>query len=195
MAEKQVSVEGVTHQLSSPFLVLATQNPVEQEGTYPLPEAQMDRFAMKLSMGYPSKDEETEIMTRRLVRRHDAFDTKPVIAREDLLRMQKLVEGIHVDPSLVDYIARIVDGTRHHPDLVGGASPRGSLALLKLARAHAAVHGRRFMLPDDVRTYAVPCLAHRTIQTTDSRVRGLKRERIVQDILAKVPVPRTVTPG
>jgi MoxR-like ATPase len=190
MAEKQVSVEGITHRLEPPFLVLATQNPVEQEGTYPLPEAPMDRFAMKLSMGYPSKDEEAEIMSRRLLRKHDSFDTKPVMDRAQFLKMQKVVEEVFVDATLVDYIARIIDATRHHPDLVAGASPRGSLALMKLARAHAAIQGRRVVVPDDVRAYAVCCLAHRTILTTEARVRGTKREKVIQDILAKVPVPR-----
>jgi MoxR-like ATPase len=190
MAEKQVSAEGITHKLASPFLVLATQNPVEQEGTYPLPEAQMDRFAMKLSMGYPSKEEEGEIMNRRLTRKHDAFDTKAVMDRAQLLKMQQLVEEVHVDPSLVTYIAAIVDATRRHPDLVAGASPRGSLALMKLARSYAAIQGRRYVIPDDVRAYASCTLAHRTILTTEARVRGMQRERVIQDILAKVPVPR-----
>jgi MoxR-like ATPase len=190
MAEKQVSVEGITHRLEPPFLVLATQNPVEQEGTYPLPEAQLDRFAMKLSMGYPSRAEEGQIMSRRLARRHDSFDTEAVLDRAQVLRMQKVVEDVHVDPGLVDYVAGIVDATRHHPDLAAGASPRGSLALIKLARAHAATRGRRYVLPDDVRDYAVCSLAHRLILTTEARVRGVRREKVVQEILSRQPVPR-----
>lgn len=190
MAEKQVSVEGITHELKPPFMVLATQNPVEQEGTYPLPEAQMDRFAMRLSMGYPSKDEEREIMDRRLGRGHDAFDTKPVISQDVLLRMQRFVENIHVDPALIDYIARIVDGTRHHPDLLAGSSPRGSLMLVKMARSRAVVKGRDFVIPDDVRALAVPVLAHRTILTVDARVRGRRQEEVIENIVQQVPVPR-----
>lgn len=191
MAEKQVSVEGMTHPLEAPFLVLATQNPVEQEGTYPLPEAQMDRFAMRLSMGYPSKDEEREIMNRRLGRGHDAFDTKAVVTRERILQMRQIVEKANVDPTLVDYIARLTDATRHHPDLVAGASPRGSLMLVKMARASALVKGRDYVIPDDVRDLAVPVLAHRTMLTTDARVRGRTQEKVLRDIVAKVAVPRT----
>ncbi len=191
MAEKQVSVEGVTHPLEPPFLVLATQNPVEQEGTYPLPEAQMDRFAMRLSMGYPSKDEEREIMNRRLGRGHDSFDVKAVVTRETLLRLQAFVEKVHVDAGIVDYIARIIDATRHHQDLVAGASPRGSLMLVKMARSYAAVKGRSYVIPDDVRGLAVSVLAHRTILSTDARVRGRRQEDVIKEILAQVPVPRT----
>ena len=190
MAEKQVSVEGITHKLEPPFLVLATQNPVEQEGTYPLPEAQMDRFAMKLSMGYPTKDQEVEIMTRRLVRRHDAFETKPVVTRAQLLALQQLVENVHVDPSLIEYIARLVDATRHHQHLLAGASPRGSLALIKLARASAAIRGRAYVVPEDIRDLAVVTLAHRTIPTTEARVRGIKPIAVIEELLQKIPVPR-----
>ena len=190
MAEKQVSVEGITHRLAAPFIVLATQNPIEQEGTYPLPEAQLDRFAMKLSMGYPSRQDEAEIMSRRIVRKHDSFDTKAVLTQTQLIEMQRLIEEIHVDPTIVDYIAHLIDATRSHPRLLAGASPRGSLALVKLARAHAAIHGRRFVIPDDVRTYAVPVLAHRVILTTEARVQGARGPQVIQDILSKVPAPR-----
>ena len=190
MAEKQVSIEGVTHRLDPPFLVLATQNPVEQEGTYALPEAQMDRFAMKLSMGYPNVDDEVEIMGRRLARKHDAFTTAAVVTRQQVLDMQELVESVHVDPSIVQYIARIVDATRRHPHLLAGASPRGSLALVKMSRALAAIRGRRHVVPDDVRDLAVVTLAHRTIPTTEARVQGIKPAKVIEDILRKVPVPR-----
>ena len=192
MAEKQVSVEGVTHKLPPPFIVLATQNPVEQEGTYPLPEAQMDRFAMRLSMGYPSVAEEAEIMTRRLTRHHDSFDTVAVMDRNQLLRMQQVVEQVHVEPAVVGYIAQIVDATRRNPNLRAGASPRGSLALLKLARAHAALRGRPYVVPDDVRLFTGPALAHRVILSTEARIRGVTSERIIADLVAKVPVPRGV---
>ncbi len=190
MAEKQVSVEGNTHRLKPPFVVLATQNPVEQEGTYPLPEAQMDRFAFKLSMGYPSKDEEAEILHRRLGRGKDTFDVSAVVDKDTMLRMQHLVEQVHVDPALVDYIARIIDATRNHQDLAAGSSPRGSLALVKLARSRAAIKGRTFVVPDDIRSLAVPCLAHRLILSTDARVRGTTTIHVMEDILKQVPVPR-----
>jgi MoxR-like ATPase len=192
MAEKQVSVEGVTHRLAAPFLVLATQNPIEQEGTYPLPEAQMDRFAMRLSMGYPSLAEEQEIMDRRLSRRMDGFNTQPVLEAGSLVRMQKMVEEIHVHPAITRYIAQIVDASRRHPQLLAGASPRGSLALVKLARARAAVHNRTFVIPDDVITLATAVLAHRVILTTDARVNGVTGVKIIEDIVSKIPVPRDV---
>ena len=190
MAEKQVSVEGITHKLPPPFLVLATQNPIEQEGTYPLPEAQMDRFAMRLSMGYPTLAEEAEIMDRRLSRKSDGFRTQPILDSEALVRMQKAVEEIHVSPAITQYVARIVDGTRRHRHLAAGASPRGSLALMKLSRARAAVHGRNYVIPDDVVSLAVSVLAHRIILSTDARVQGIKQEDVVRDVLKATPVPR-----
>ena len=192
MAEKQVSVEGITHRLPPPFLVLATQNPVEQEGTYPLPEAQMDRFAMRLSMGYPTRKEEAEILSRRLARHQDSFDTKAVLNREDLLAMQRTAEAVHVDPAIIDYIAGIIEATRHHPDLVAGCSPRGSLALLKLARGNAVLRGRMYLLPDDVKEYAVCTLAHRAIVATSARVRGVRAEAVLRDIIGKTPAPRGI---
>jgi MoxR-like ATPase len=190
MAEKQVTVEGVTHRLAAPFIVLATQNPVEQEGTYPLPEAQMDRFAMRLSMGYPTRAEEALIMSRRVARKHDAFETRAVLTRDQLVAMQKLIEEVFIHPSIIDYIARIIEATRHHPDLVAGASPRGSLALLKLSRSYAAIQGRRHVIPDDVRRFAVVSLAHRTIVTREARVRGMTQAKVIESILPKIPVPR-----
>lgn len=192
MAEKQVSAEGVTRRLEAPFVVLATQNPVEQEGTYPLPEAQMDRFAMRLSMGYPSESEEVEIMDRRLTRKKDAFDVNSVVDKEKFLKLQRLVEEVYVDPNVVRYIAKIVTATRNHESLIAGASPRGSLALVKLARALAAVHGRAYVVPDDVRSLAVSVLAHRTILTPEARVKGERQEDVVQEILGTIPVPKPV---
>ena len=190
MAEKQVSVEGITHRLPPPFLVLATQNPVEQEGTYPLPEAQMDRFAMRLSMGYPTRAEEAEILARRVARHQDSFEVQAVMRRDDLLGMQKTVETVHVDPAIIGYIATIIEATRKHADLAAGCSPRGSLALLKLARASAAIRGRMYVIPDDVKDYAVCTLAHRAIVATQARVRGVKAEQVIKDILQRTPVPR-----
>ncbi len=191
MAEKQVSVEGITHKLSPPFIVLATQNPVEQEGTYPLPEAQLDRFAMRLSMGYPTHAEEIEIMDRRVFRKHDSFDTKAVISRDDLMRAQAAAEEVHVDRAIMDYIARLIVLTRSHPSLVAGCSPRGSLNLLKLARARATMQGRTYVVPDDVRELAVPVLAHRTILSSDARVSGVTQVKVIEEIIRKAPVPRS----
>lgn len=195
MAEKQVSVEGTTHRLDRPFIVLATQNPVEQEGTYPLPEAQMDRFSMRLSMGYPNVDEEREILERRLVRKMDGFSTEAVLDKKRLTDMQELVEEVHVDPLIVRYIAKIVDMTRKHEDFVAGSSPRGSLALVKLARSYAALQGRNYVIPDDVRHLTVPVLAHRTILSTDARVRGVTQEDVVREVVSNIPVPRTAETG
>lgn len=194
MAEKQVSIEGVTHQLAAPFTVLATMNPVEQEGTYNLPEAQMDRFAMRLSVGYPNKAEEIEIMARRLTRKKDGFDVRPVIDRDRLLAMQKSIEDIVVSPHILDYIASLVDESRRSPLLSAGASPRGSLALVKMARARAAIKGRNYVLPDDVQAIAVDVLAHRVILTTDARVQGISDRTVIEELLQKVPVPRPTRP-
>lgn len=190
MAEKQVSAEGVTRRLEAPFVVLATQNPVEQEGTYPLPEAQMDRFAMRLSMGYPSEREEVEIMDRRLTRKKDAFDVKAVVDKQRFIKIQRLVEEVYVDPKVVQYIAKIVTATRKHPALLAGSSPRGSLALVKLSRAFASVRGRPYVIPDDVRSLAVAVLAHRTILTAESRVKGIRQEHVIEDIITQIPVPK-----
>ena len=190
MAEKQVSVEGVTHRLPAPFMVLATQNPVEQEGTYPLPEAQLDRFMLKLSMGYPSKEEEKEILKRRAARGRDSFDVKPVASPESLKSMARVVEGVHVAEPIYDYIAELIDRTRYHPDLHAGSSPRGSLALFKLCRSWAAIHGRTFVTADDVRMLATPVLAHRIILKPEARLAGKSGKSVMADILTAAPVPK-----
>ncbi|HEV8359733.1 MAG TPA: MoxR family ATPase [Candidatus Thermoplasmatota archaeon] len=189
MAERQVTVEGTTHQLEKPYIVMATQNPIEQEGTYPLPEAQMDRFLMKISMGYPSEEEEAEILRRRMVRKKDEFDVKAVTNPEQIVSMQKVVENIHVDDALLNYIAKLITMTRKEPRILVGASPRGSLALFKLARSYAAVKGRDFITPDDVKRVAVPGLSHRMILRPEARIKGITTTQIVQDILQTAPVP------
>ena len=190
MAEKQVSVEGTTYRLPAPFMVLATQNPVEQEGTYPLPEAQLDRFMLKLSMGYPSRDEEKDILKRRAQRGRDSFDVKAVASAESLVRLAKIVETVVVTEPIYDYIADIIDGTRRHPDLHAGSSPRGSLALFKLARSWAAIHGRPYVTPDDVRELVVPVLAHRLILKPQARLAGRTTKTVLEDILQKTAVPK-----
>ncbi len=190
MAEKQVTVEGYTQKLPKPFVVFATQNPVEQAGTYPLPEAQMDRFMMKLSMGYPSASEEAEILKRRAKRGKDDFDVKSVTNAETIVKMQKAIENVYVTDELIDYIANIIDATRKHPQLVAGCSPRGTLSLFKGARAWAALTGRDYIVPDDIKRLVIPCLAHRVILKPEPRIKGVKPETIMEDIMSKVPVPK-----
>jgi MoxR-like ATPase len=195
MAEKQVSIEGTTHRLPAPFMVLATQNPLEQEGTYPLPEAQLDRFMLKLSMGYPSREEEKEILIRRASRGKDAFEVKPVASPEILVECARTVELVHVSVPIYDYITEIIDKTRHHPDLHAGSSPRGSLALFKLARAWAVIHGRAYVTADDVRELVIPVLAHRVIVKPEARYAGKTGPTIMAEILAATPVPKFTVPA
>jgi MoxR-like ATPase len=189
MQERQVSIEGQTHKLSRPYIVMATQNPIEQEGTYPLPEAQMDRFLMKLSMGYPTKDEEVEIGKRRMKRGKDDFDVAQVASPEEIIRMQEACEQIHLDDAVMDYIAQIIVATRSHPSVHVGASPRGTLALIKAGRAWAALRGRGYVTPDDVRRVAVHVLAHRIILKPDVRFGGTSSADVVGDILRKTAAP------
>jgi MoxR-like ATPase len=193
MEERQVTIEGETHPLGSPFLVLATQNPIEQEGTYPLPEAQLDRFLFKLSMGYPaSLERESEILSRRINWRQDdpTRDTKPVMDMPEFTRLQEIVERcIYVDRSILDYISLIVRGTREHPKIEIGSSPRGGLALMKASRALALVHGRDFVVPDDVKGIAVDALSHRLILKTEDVLSGASERQIVEEVVARVPIP------
>lgn len=190
MAEKQVSVEGHTHRLSKPFLVLATQNPIEHEGVYPLPEAQLDRFMLKLSMGYPTYEEEMEILRRRNTRRKDDFDVRPVCSPGQIVAMQAASEAVRVDRAIMLYISSIVLATRRHPQLLVGASPRGSLALLKLSKSLSVIRGRDFVTPDDVKDLVRPCLAHRLLLRPEARVRGINSEVILEQILNEIPVPK-----
>jgi MoxR-like ATPase len=189
MAERQVSVEGVTHPIDPPFIVMATQNPIEQEGTYPLPEAQMDRFLMRLSMGYPTKDEEAEIARRRLQRGRDEFDVEQVTDAATIRRVQAAVEPIHVAEPVLEYIARLITVSREHPDVRVGSSPRGTLALVKTGRALAALRGRTFVTPDDIRALAVPVLAHRIILEPEARYDGKSNAAVVEEIVRRMPAP------
>ena len=189
MQEQQVTIEGTTHVLERPFLVLATQNPVEYEGTYPLPEAQLDRFLLRLQIGYPSPDDEWTILERRLLRGEDEVELNPVVDRETLLAMQGAVEDIHVADSLGRYIVELVGATRTSPRLQVGASPRGSLALLKLARCRAALHGRDFATPDDVKAVAVPGLGHRLMLKPELWVQQISGDDVVREVLEQVPTP------
>jgi len=189
MAEKQVTIEGVTHKLPKPFLVLATQNPVEQEGTYPLPEAQMDRFVMKLSMGYPSREEEREILYRRDRRSQDDVDLNVLTDPEKLVHMEKIVERVHVDQAVLAYITEVIIRSREDPRILVGSSPRGSQALYKLAKALAGMKGRDYVTPDDIKSVTLPTIAHRIILKPEPRIRGVTTKDVMKKILAEVPVP------
>ncbi|MBA3046632.1 MAG: MoxR family ATPase [Candidatus Thermoplasmatota archaeon] len=190
MQEFQVTLEGDTHKLPGPFMVVATQNPIEYEGTYPLPEAQIDRFLMRLSIGYPSLKGEAEILRRRRARKTDEVAMTSVSSPAVILEMQRAIEDVHVDADIENYIVSIVHETRKHGQVEVGASPRGSLALMKLSQAKAAVAGRDYVLPDDVKDIAVPALAHRLILKPDPWIKGIKPKVIIDKVLSTVPVPK-----
>jgi len=189
MQESQVTVEGERFPLDPPFLVIATQNPIELEGTYPLPEAQLDRFLMRVSVGYPNADDEVEILARRRRRRDDAVSVAPVISREQLVAMQASLEDVHVAGVTERYIVELVQATRSDPRVALGASPRGTLALLKLARAVAAIERRDFVLPDDVKGMAVAALAHRLILKPELWASRISPAQVVESLLEQVPAP------
>ncbi|WP_448522449.1 AAA family ATPase [Pseudothermotoga sp.] len=188
MAEKQVSIDGVTHQLSDHFFVIATQNPVEFEGTFPLPEAQLDRFAICLSLGYLEKEQEMELL-KRLQKAHPIESLEPVCEEGELSRMKELVKEVYVDDSVMDYAVRIVARTRSHPDVALGASPRGSIALVHLSRALAAMSQRNFVLPDDVKSIALNVLAHRLVLKPEARLMRKTKQDIVEEILNSEEAP------
>jgi MoxR-like ATPase len=189
MQERQVTTEGTTRSLTRPFIVLATQNPLEYEGTYPLPEAQLDRFLLKASIGYPAREHEIELLARRLARGEDEVELSPVVDAPSLLAMQQALEQVHVSDPAQGYIVDLVAATRSSPRLAVGASPRGSLALLKLSRAKAAIGGRDFVVPDDVKSVAVPALAHRLTLRPELWVQRIRAEDIVVEALEGVPTP------
>ena len=191
MQERQVSIDGLTHALEPPFLVLATQNPIEYEGTYPLPEAQLDRFLLRTGFGYPSADAEWEMLERRLERRADEVELRQVVDRTTLLEMQQAVEEVHVDESVGRYVVDLVSATRESPSVSVGSSPRGSLALVKLARCRAALAGRDFVTPDDVKGVAIPELAHRLVLRRELWVQRRSGEDVVREILDEVRTPAT----
>jgi MoxR-like ATPase len=187
MQEQQVTVDGITHQLPRPFLVIATQNPIEFEGTFPLPEAQLDRFLMKLSIGYPSPKEE-QMLVLNVRREHPINTLEPVVDAEDLLALQKIVWDVFVEESLQEYIINITNATRKHPDLILGSSPRGSIALFKTAQAFAAIQGRDHVLPDDIQALTAHVLTHRLILKPEAELRGRTASGILKDILEEVPL-------
>jgi MoxR-like ATPase len=189
MQEYQVTLEGKTMPVPQPFIVIATQNPIEYEGTFPLPEAQLDRFLVKLSVGYPSLEEEQQILSRRRERRQDEFDLEQVTTTNELIAMRNVLEDVHVDADIEKYIAEIVHNTRRDQRTAVGASPRGSLALLKLARARAALAGRSYVLPDDVKDFIQPGLAHRLILKPDLWMNKTAAYEVLDKIANMVPVP------
>lgn len=189
MQERQVTLEGESLLLPEPFLVLATQNPIEYEGTFPLPEAQLDRFMVKLSVGYPDIDEEAEILHRRSERRQDEVELHQVTDAMQLLDLCGIVENIHIHTDLKTYIATIVSATRKERHVAVGASPRGSLAFLKMARAYAAIKGRDFVIPDDIKHFAVPVLSHRLILQPEHWMSTHLAEDVILELFSKIPVP------
>jgi len=189
MQESQVTIEGQSFPLEQPFVVIATQNPIEMEGTYPLPEAQLDRFLLRVGIGYPDADAEREILKRRRERRTDAATVPTIVTRTELLAMQGALEDVFVSEALERYIVALAQATRVDPRVTLGASPRGSLALLKLARAEAALRGRDFVLPDDVKAVAVAALAHRLVLRPELWVSSTTPRHVVEGILREVPAP------
>lgn len=195
MEERQVTVDGVTHALAQPFLVLATQNPIEYEGTFPLPEAQLDRFLLRISLGYPAKQEEIDILDSQQYL-HPINTIDQVVGEKELLAAQESLKEVYVDPLIKTYIVEIVNQTRRHPEVYLGASPRGSLTLYRTAQAFAAIRGRDYVIPDDLKALAMSALAHRMIVSPAARIKDVSSEAVLTDILASVPVPGArVIPG
>lgn len=190
MEEHQVTVDGVTYALPQPFLVMATQNPIEYEGTFPLPEAQLDRFLMRINLGYPSPEDEIAILNSQR-ETHPLERIEQVIAIEQLLGMQEEIKKIHVDDLIKEYIVTLVTATRKHPDVYLGASPRGALALFRTGRAWAALEGRDYVIPDDIKLLAQPTLAHRVIISPAARIKNVDARAVVDEILHSTPVPGT----
>jgi len=189
MQERQVTSDGTTHVLPRPFLVIATQNPIESEGTYPLPEAQLDRFLLRTTMGYPAEVDEIQLLTDRIARRTDEVQLRAVCDAPTFLAAQRALESIHIEDSLLAYCVSLVRATRDEPQLVVGSSPRGTLALVKLCRATALLAGRDFVAPDDIRAMAVPALSHRVVLSDDAWARRVGADDVVQRVIDRVPVP------
>lgn len=188
MEERQVTVDGVTHAMARPFLVLATQNPIEYEGTFPLPEAQVDRFMMRIHLGYPSKANEVDVLNRQSDH-HPIQDLEQIVGIDELVEAQRAVRNVYVDDLVKNYIVDLVTTTRDHPDIYLGASPRGSLGLFAATRAWAAIEGRDFVVPDDVKLLAEPTLAHRLIVSPSARIKNVSPRQVIEDALRHTPVP------
>ena len=189
MQERQVSIEGTTHALPRPFHVLATANPVETEGTYPLPEAQLDRFLMRLTFGYPSADDEWDVIARRIERREESIDVERVLQAGELEKLQRSVETIHVSEAVGRYAVALVRETREHSETAMGSSPRGSLALIQCARALALIQGREFVIPEDIKTLAHACLEHRVVIRPELWLQNISPASVIDSILTRVAAP------
>jgi MoxR-like ATPase len=189
MQERQVTVDGETRPISAPFLVIATQNPIEFEGTYPLPEAQLDRFLIRMRIGYPTPEHEVDILERRVERQEDNVVIRPVISKTELLAMQRKLEQVHVSRAAMRYIVAMVGATRTNAQVEVGVSPRGALALLKMARGQAALDGRDYVLPDDIKSIAVPALAHRVTLKPEVWIQELSTDTVVRESIQSVPTP------
>jgi MoxR-like ATPase len=189
MQERQVTIEGTTHQLERPFLVIATQNPIEYEGTYPLPEAQLDRFLLRVSVGYPAREAEWGVLERRIERAVDDVELDQVVDRDGVLELQRSIEQVHVSEAIGYYLVDLVAATRTSNRIQVGASPRGTLALLKLSRALAALRGRDFVTPEDAKAVAVPALAHRLMLRPELWVQRVRPDEVVREALETVPTP------
>jgi MoxR-like ATPase len=188
MEERQITVDGVTYPMEQPFLVLATQNPIEYEGTFPLPEAQLDRFMMRISLGYPSTEDEITVLDRQQ-HSHPVTRIEQVVSTEELIDTQQRIKGVYIDDLVKEYIVKLVKATRKHPDVYLGASPRGSLALYKTGQARAAIMGRDYVIPDDVKALSMMTLAHRLIISPSARIKNVDPRAVIQEILDSVPVP------
>jgi len=188
MEERQVTVDGTTYTMARPFLVLATQNPIEYEGTFPLPEAQVDRFLMRIRLGYPAKQQEIEILGKQ-AQSHPIESLDQVVTVDELMSAQRAIRDVYVDDAVKEYIVDLVTVTRDHPDVYLGASPRGSLALFKASRAWAALSGRDYVLPDDIKLLAAPTLAHRLIVSPSARIKNVDARQVIEDALQHTPVP------
>ncbi len=187
MSERQASIEGITRELAAPFLVIATQNPIEFHGTYPLPEAQLDRFAIRVNLGYPVKEQEVEVLFSQF-HHHPLEDARPVMDRETVLQLQAAVRAVRVEQRVARYIIEVADATRRHASVRMGCSPRASLSLFRLAQAYAFVRGREYVIPEDVKAMAVIALAHRLALDTKAKYSGVQKEDVVREILDRVPV-------
>ncbi len=188
MQERQVTVDGVSHQLPRPFMVLGTQNPIEYEGTFPLPEAQLDRFLLRVQLGYPSKEDEVSVLDRQQYQ-HPVDTLEPIVSVDELVAAQEAIKDIFVSPEVKRYIVELTNRTREHPDVYLGASPRGSLSLFRTSQARSAMDGRDYVLPDDVKALAIPALAHRIILNPAARLRDMNAEEVIRSILNQTPVP------
>lgn len=193
MQERQVTIENETLKIDPPFIVLATQNPIEYEGTYPLPEAQLDRFLIRIGIGYPSVEEESTMLDMRSARMKDEVDLEQIFDKSEVLKIQEKAERVHIDKDLEKYIVQIVSKTRSHPTIEIGSSPRGSLAVMKLSKARALLSGRNYVIPDDIKVVTVPALNHRIILTAEHWLRGTKPQSVIEDIVERTEVPKIVT--